>query len=63
MTYVGLQLFEQLKAGGRLIIPVGPPVGGKDNQSLMLVTKQEDGSMVSKKLMAVRYQSLISEEF
>lgn len=48
-------LIEQLKPGGRMIIPVGPPL---QTQSLMLVEKQEDGSVTQRNVMLVRFVPL-----
>lgn len=48
-------LLEQLKPGGRMVIPVGPPL---QTQSLMLVEKREDGSVVQRNVMAVRFVPL-----
>jgi len=48
-------LLEQLKPGGRMIIPVGPPL---QTQSLMLVEKREDGSVVQRNVMPVRFVPL-----
>lgn len=45
-------LIDQLKAGGRIVIPVGPPGW---TQMLILVTKGEDGSVRTKQLMPVRF--------
>ncbi|MCB1102067.1 MAG: protein-L-isoaspartate(D-aspartate) O-methyltransferase [Kiritimatiellae bacterium] len=45
-------LLEQLKPGGRLIIPVGP-VGGV--QSLRVVSKDLDGSVSDKDILPVRF--------
>lgn len=44
------KLIEQLKPGGRLIAPVG-----KDLQDLILVTKNADGSITRRTVMAVRF--------
>jgi len=49
-------LFEQLKPGGRMVIPVG---GGFETQRLLLVTKDEQGYRTSKALELVRFVPLI----
>jgi protein-L-isoaspartate(D-aspartate) O-methyltransferase len=49
-------LFEQLKPGGRMIIPVG---GGLETQRLLLVTKDKEGRRASKALELVRFVPLI----
>jgi protein-L-isoaspartate(D-aspartate) O-methyltransferase len=45
-------LIEQLKIGGRLVIPVGPE--GR-TQKLLVLTKQADGTTKKKELMLVRF--------
>jgi protein-L-isoaspartate(D-aspartate) O-methyltransferase len=45
-------LWEQLAPGGRMVIPVG---GTYEVQQLLLLTKQPDGSRVSRALMPVRF--------
>ncbi|MHC5011710.1 MAG: protein-L-isoaspartate(D-aspartate) O-methyltransferase, partial [Planctomycetota bacterium] len=45
-------LVRQLKPGGRLVIPVGPAFMVQD---LLLVTKEEDGTIRSRSLYAVRF--------
>jgi len=45
-------LVQQLKPGGRLVIPIG---GIYQVQSLMLVTKKNDGSFHTQQLMPVRF--------
>jgi protein-L-isoaspartate(D-aspartate) O-methyltransferase len=52
-------LVEQLKAGGRMVIPVGSVFG---TQSLMLVEKDASGQVRTKSLMAVRFVPLTRED-
>lgn len=53
------QLLDQLKPGGRLVIPVGPE---GSLQVLMVVQKQADGSCISDEVMKVMYVPLTSQE-
>lgn len=48
-------LIEQLKPGGKLVIPVGTPSG---NQELMLITKAADGKTQTRRVLAVRFVPL-----
>jgi len=48
-------LLEQLKPGGRMIIPVGDPAG---DQILKLVVKQHDGTIVTHNQIPVRFVPL-----
>lgn len=45
-------LLRQLKPGGRMMIPLGPPEG---QQFLTLVTKDADGTVRQKRYIAVRF--------
>jgi protein-L-isoaspartate(D-aspartate) O-methyltransferase len=47
-------LIEQLKPGGRMVIPAGPP----DEQRLMLLQKDGAGSVSMKAIFAVRFSQL-----
>ena len=49
-------LYDRLKCGGRMIIPVGPRGG---SQYLEQHDKKMDGTIVRKKLMGVRYGPLL----
>jgi len=48
-------LVDQLKPGGRLVIPVGSQWGG---QTLYVMEKQPDGKMVRRAVLAVRFVPL-----
>jgi len=45
-------LVRQLKPGGRMIIPIGPPFLP---QTLMLVTKDQRGRMITRQILPVRF--------
>ncbi len=49
-------LFDQLKTGGRMVIPVG---GSFETQRLLLVTKDEEGKRRSETLELVRFVPLV----
>jgi protein-L-isoaspartate(D-aspartate) O-methyltransferase len=48
-------LIDQLKAGGRLVVPVGGQVSG---QSLLLIEKRADGTVMRRNILAVRFVPL-----
>ncbi len=52
-------LVDQLKPGGRMVIPVGPRF---KTQNLMLVEKQEDGSATQRVLELVRFVPLTGNQ-
>ena len=48
-------LIDQLKPGGRLVVPVGGQAAG---QSLLLIEKQTDGTVTRRNVLAVRFVPL-----
>jgi protein-L-isoaspartate(D-aspartate) O-methyltransferase len=48
-------LIDQLKAGGRLVVPVGGQAAG---QELLLLEKRADGTIARRKILAVRFVPL-----
>jgi protein-L-isoaspartate(D-aspartate) O-methyltransferase len=54
-SHIPPPLIEQLKPGARMVIPVGAPF---QVQSLMLVEKQRDGSVIQWNMGAVRFVPL-----
>jgi len=48
-------LIEQLKPGGRLVVPVG---GQATGQELLLIEKQPDGTVARRNILAVRFVPL-----
>ncbi len=51
-------LIEQLKPGGRMILPLGSPFGA---QTLVLVTKDAEGRVQTRRLLAVRFVPMIGK--
>ncbi len=51
-------LWEQLKPGGRMVIPIGGPY---ETQRLLLVTKDEQGRRSSRTLELVRFVPLVTD--
>mgnify|MGYP002620089521 CR=1 FL=1 len=54
-SHIPPPLVEQLKPGGRMVIPVGPPLA---TQHLMIVEKDEDGVVSQRSVMPVRFVPL-----
>jgi protein-L-isoaspartate(D-aspartate) O-methyltransferase len=57
-THVPPPLIEQLKPGGRMVIPVG---GRFTTQWLLLIEKNDDGTVVTRQVAAVRFVPLTGE--
>jgi protein-L-isoaspartate(D-aspartate) O-methyltransferase len=58
-THIPPALIDQLKAGGRLVIPVGQPYS---HQELMLVEKDQQGESHAKSVLGVAFVPLVSGE-
>ena len=58
-NHIPPSLIEQLKPGGRMVVPVGLP---HSYQELMLLTKDEDGITHSESLLGVAFVPLITDE-
>ena len=54
-SHVPVPLVQQLKPGGRMVIPVGTSFL---TQQLMLIEKRPDGSLVSRQMLPVRFVPL-----
>lgn len=57
-NFVPPPLIKQLKPGGRMILPVGSPFG---YQTLKLITKDEKGSIHSRRLLPVRFVPMLGQ--
>jgi protein-L-isoaspartate(D-aspartate) O-methyltransferase len=57
-SHIPQPLIDQLKSGGRLVIPVGRPYSYQD---LMLVTKDEAGKISSRSVLGVAFVPLIEQ--
>jgi protein-L-isoaspartate(D-aspartate) O-methyltransferase len=51
-------LLDQLKPGGRMVIPVGHQIGGQD---LLVVEKSADGRTIKRNMLPVRFVPLTRE--
>jgi protein-L-isoaspartate(D-aspartate) O-methyltransferase len=51
-------LIDQLKPGGRLVVPVGGQFAG---QTLLLIEKQPDGKLTRREILAVRFVPLTNK--
>ncbi len=56
-AYIPQPLIDQLKAGARLVIPVGFPY---DYQELMVVEKKADGKIETRNILGVSFVPLVS---
>ena len=56
--FVPPPLIEQLKPGGRMILPLGSPFGA---QTLVLITKDNKGQVQSKSLLPVRFVPMVGQ--
>ena len=56
--HIPAALVEQLKVGGRMVIPVGPE---EHTQKLLVLEKREDGSVSREELMLVRFVPFTGE--
>jgi len=54
-SHIPPPLVEQLKPGGRMAIPVGPPM---QTQQLLLIEKRADGSILQRSVMPVSFVPL-----
>jgi len=54
--HVPQPLVDQLKPGGRLVVPVGP-YGG--TQQLLVVTRGDDGGIIREQVIPVRFVPLV----
>ncbi|HFD79752.1 MAG TPA: protein-L-isoaspartate(D-aspartate) O-methyltransferase [Gammaproteobacteria bacterium] len=57
-SYIPPALVEQLKAGGRLVIPVGQPYG---HQELLLVEKDRQGEVHTRNILGVAFVPMIEK--
>ena len=57
-SHVPPPLIQQLKPGGRMIIPVG---GRFMTQLLLLIEKTDDGDVITRQIAAVRFVPLTGE--
>jgi protein-L-isoaspartate(D-aspartate) O-methyltransferase len=51
-------LLDQLRSGGRMVIPVGPPYG---DQELLLITKDAAGTVARRTILPVAFVPLTGE--
>lgn len=59
-SYIPTALVQQLKPGGKMIIPVGQPAF---SQELVLVDKNEDGKINLSAIMPVSFVPLVSDSY
>jgi len=59
ISHIPPALIEQLKTGGRMVIPIGLP---HRHQELMLLTKDNEGQIYTESLLGVAFVPLITDE-
>lgn len=57
-SYIPPPLIQQLKSGGRMVIPVGSPFS---TQQLMLVMKDATGKVTNRQILPVRFVPLVKK--
>jgi len=55
LDHIPMPLLRQLKPGGRLVIPLGPPDGAQD---LTVIRRTADGRLTQKNIMPVRFSPM-----
>ena len=55
VNHVPDPLLRQLKPGGRMVLPLGPPNG---TQALTVVQKQDNGAILKRRILPVRFSPL-----
>lgn len=58
-SHIPQPLIDQLKCGGRMVIPIGAPYS---TQNLMLVSKDLKGHITSRNILAVVFVPMVGEE-
>ena len=55
LDHIPIPLLRQLKPGGRLVMPLGPPDGAQD---LTVIRRTTDGRLTQKRIMPVRFSPM-----
>ena len=59
VPYIPQSLIDQLKPGGRIVIPIGEP---HSQQMLLLVTKDRKGIISTESILPVTFYPLVSDK-